>query len=69
LTAIEKSDDSVGKKVEVPLPKETLEVFNGDELRARVFYEKYALRDINGKQVERTPDQLWSHRSSRRLRR
>ncbi len=60
MTAIEKSDDSVGiQKVEVPLPQETLEAFGGDELRARVFYEKYALRDINGKQVEKTPEKLW----------
>ena len=41
------------------LPQETLEAFGGDELRARVFYEKYALRDISGKQVEKTPDKLW----------
>ncbi|MDG6926469.1 MAG: adenosylcobalamin-dependent ribonucleoside-diphosphate reductase [Nitrososphaerota archaeon] len=60
MTAIEKSDDSVGiQKAEVPLPQETLEAFGGDELRARVFYEKYALRDINGKQVEKTPEKLW----------
>lgn len=60
MTAIEKSDESGGiQKVEVPLPQETLEAFGGDELRARVFYEKYALRDINGKQVEKTPDKLW----------
>jgi ribonucleoside-diphosphate reductase alpha chain len=46
-------------KVEVVLPKETLEAFGGDELRARVFYEKYALRDESGKQVETLPKQLW----------
>src|SRR5947209_1730555 len=44
---------------EVPLPKETLAAFGGDELRARVFYEKYALRDVAGRQVEKTPDQMW----------
>jgi ribonucleoside-diphosphate reductase alpha chain len=60
MTAIEKSDDTVEvKKVDVPLPQETLEAFGGDELRSRVFYEKYALRDINGKQVEKTPEKLW----------
>jgi ribonucleoside-diphosphate reductase alpha chain len=60
LTAIEKSDDPVEvQKAEVPLPQETLEAFGGDELRARVFYEKYALRDTSGKQVEKTPDKLW----------
>jgi ribonucleoside-diphosphate reductase alpha chain len=47
------------KAVEVILPKETLEAFGGDELRARVFYEKYALRDDAGKQVETLPQQLW----------
>ena len=61
MTAIEKSDDSVEiqKTAEVPLPPETLHAFGGDELRARVFYEKYALRDISGKQIEKTPDKLW----------
>ena len=31
------------QKTDVILPKETLEAFGGDGLRARVFYEKYAL--------------------------
>jgi ribonucleoside-diphosphate reductase alpha chain len=44
---------------EVALPKETLVAFEGDELRARVFYEKYALRDPTGKQVENTPQEMW----------
>jgi ribonucleoside-diphosphate reductase alpha chain len=43
----------------IDLPKETLAAFDGDELRARVFYEKYALRDMTGKQVETTPKQMW----------
>jgi hypothetical protein len=30
------------------LPQETLDWFEGDELRARVFFEKYALQDIDG---------------------
>ncbi len=47
------------KKAEVLLPPETLSAFGGDQLRARVFYEKYALRDLSGRQVERTPDQMW----------
>lgn len=51
---------SVAKKVSVvEVPKETLEFFNGDEIRARVFYEKYALRDVNGKIVEKTPPEMW----------
>ncbi len=52
------ADDSAPAK-EVKLPSETLASFGGDELRARVFYEKYALRDVAGKQVEKTPDEMW----------
>ncbi|MBI3859696.1 MAG: hypothetical protein HY296_05585 [Thaumarchaeota archaeon] len=48
-----------GPKGEVKLPSETLAAFGGDELRARVFYEKYALRDQHGLQVEKVPDDLW----------
>ena len=47
------------KPAEVTLPRETLDAFEGDELRARVFYEKYALRDESGKQVETLPKQMW----------
>jgi ribonucleoside-diphosphate reductase alpha chain len=52
-------EQQLQKTTEVILPKETLEAFGGDELRARVFYEKYALRDESGKQVETVPKQLW----------
>ena len=52
-------DQKLQKVVEVPLPKETLDAFDGDELRARVFYEKYALRDKSGKKVETKPEQMW----------
>jgi ribonucleoside-diphosphate reductase alpha chain len=41
------------------LPAETLEFFNGDELRARVFYDKYALRDPDGRVLEPTPVEMW----------
>jgi ribonucleoside-diphosphate reductase alpha chain len=44
----------------IELPKETLEFFNADELRARVFYEKYALKDMNGRVVEQTPVDMWA---------
>jgi ribonucleoside-diphosphate reductase alpha chain len=44
---------------EVRIPGETLAAFGGDELRARVFYEKYALRDMHGNPVEKVPDELW----------
>jgi ribonucleoside-diphosphate reductase alpha chain len=60
------TEQKLQKATEVILPKETLEAFGGDELRARVFYEKYALRDESGKQVETVPKQLW-HRVAREL--
>ena len=44
----------------IQLPKETLEFFNADELRARVFYEKYALKDMDGRVVEQTPVDMWA---------
>jgi ribonucleoside-diphosphate reductase alpha chain len=44
---------------EVRIPSETLAAFGGDELRARVFYEKYALRDPDGKQMEKVPADMW----------
>jgi ribonucleoside-diphosphate reductase alpha chain len=46
-------------KMEVTIPAETLAAFGGDELRARVFYEKYALRDAIGRQVEMVPEEMW----------
>jgi ribonucleoside-diphosphate reductase alpha chain len=42
-----------------PLPEETLAFFGGDELRARVFIDKYALRDAEGRVLERTPVEMW----------
>ncbi len=44
----------------IALPKETLDYFDGDELRARVFYEKYALKDEQGVTVERVPPDMWT---------
>ena len=38
---------------------DTLEFFKGDELRARVFLDKYALRDIEGNIIEKTPVEMW----------
>jgi ribonucleoside-diphosphate reductase alpha chain len=46
-------------KTELEIPRETLEFFKGDELRARVFLEKYALRDADGRISESTPLQMW----------
>jgi ribonucleoside-diphosphate reductase alpha chain len=53
------SADAAAPSKEVKLPPETLVAFGGDELRARVFYEKYALRDADGRQTEKTPDDMW----------
>jgi len=41
------------------IPEKTLKAFGGDELRARVFYEKYALRDKTGRIVELAPEDMW----------
>ncbi|MEQ9619164.1 MAG: adenosylcobalamin-dependent ribonucleoside-diphosphate reductase [Deltaproteobacteria bacterium] len=48
------------------LPQKTIDAFGGDELRARVFYEKYALRDKTGKIVELIPEDMW-HRVAREI--
>ncbi len=54
------SPDVAGQTTgEVKLPSETLAAFGGDELRARVFYEKYALRDAKGVQIEKLPEDMW----------
>ncbi len=41
------------------LPPDTLAYFQGDDLRARVFHDKYALRDAEGRVLERTPPEMW----------
>ena len=46
------------------LPPETIEEFGGDELRARVFFEKYALKDEEGGTVETRPQQMWKRVAS-----
>lgn len=58
--AVEQEGTGVSKPTEkLPLPEATLGFFNGDELRARVFYEKYALKDETGTVVEQTPAEMW----------
>jgi ribonucleoside-diphosphate reductase alpha chain len=42
------------------LPPETLAAFNGDLLRASIFYEKYALRDPEDRVQETRPEQMWA---------
>src|SRR5688572_5001085 len=41
------------------LPPETLAAFDNDSLRARIFYEKYALRNLENISVETHPHQMW----------
>ena len=41
------------------IPKETLEFFNGEKIRARVFLDKYALRDKRDRILEKTPREMW----------
>ena len=43
----------------IDLPKETLEFFDNDELRARIFYEKYSLSGLEGNRLEKTPVDMW----------
>jgi ribonucleoside-diphosphate reductase alpha chain len=38
---------------------ETVEFFGGDELRIRCFLDKYALKDLEGRVVEKTPREMW----------
>jgi len=52
--------DAVATQPTTDLPTETLEYFRGDELRARVFHDKYALRTPEGEVLERTPEQMWT---------
>lgn len=42
------------------LPQATLKAFGGDTLRARVFREKYGLRDKENNIVEEVPAQMWN---------
>lgn len=66
-TQIPNHESQTGKEIEVveykegvmDIPEETVDAFGGDELRARVFYEKYALRNEAGRIVENTPDEMW----------
>ena len=54
---VQQVDENKQKLIE--LPAETLAFFGGDEIRARVFYEKYSLRDPAGDTVEKTPKEMW----------
>ena len=45
--------------MKAPLPAETLAAFGGDELRSRIFFDKYAAQDENNTQIETVPTQMW----------
>lgn len=47
------------EKTGILIPEETLAWFGNDELRARVFIEKYALRDSKNKWHEKIPPEMW----------
>jgi len=47
----------MNQKIEIP--QETLAFFAGDEIRARCWYEKYALKDEQGTTLEKTPEDMW----------
>ena len=47
------------EKISNILPSETLAAFDNDSLRARIFYEKYALRNGENEPVEKIPAQMW----------
>ncbi|MFI5342300.1 MAG: hypothetical protein ACHQ7N_21010 [Candidatus Methylomirabilales bacterium] len=55
--------------MKLPLPPTTLAAFDGDELRARIFFDKYAARAEDGQPFERTPDQMWKRIAQERQRR
>ena len=49
----------VVEKIPNMLPAETLAAYDNDSLRARIFYEKYALRNGENEPVEKLPEQMW----------
>jgi ribonucleoside-diphosphate reductase alpha chain len=53
------ADATETKRPTPDVPQETLDYFGGDDLRAHVFHDKYALRDLDGTVLETTPPQMW----------
>ena len=49
----------MNEHTEQPLRPDTLRAFGNDVLRARIFHEKYALRDADGTVQEYLPTQMW----------
>ena len=56
---VEEVKEETFKVEPAPVTKETAEFFNSDNLRCRVFLDKYALRDKTGRVVEKTPVEMW----------
>ena len=46
------------------IPEETLKFFDGEKIRARVFLDKYALRDKRDNLLECTPKEMWKRVAS-----
>ncbi len=61
---VERADVAAAHNEQVTIPSETLEFFRGDEIRARVFFEKYALKDETGKVIEKLPAEMWKRVAS-----
>jgi len=51
---------TAAKEALISLPTETMDFFKEDEIRARVFYEKYALKEADGAILEKTPEDMWN---------
>jgi ribonucleoside-diphosphate reductase alpha chain len=49
----------IGADAAQPLPSKTLQAFENDTFRARIFHEKYALRGADGTALEQLPAQMW----------
>jgi ribonucleoside-diphosphate reductase alpha chain len=53
------ADQGQGTRGLASIPAETEAFFRGDELRIRVFLEKYALKTREGELLERVPPEMW----------
>ena len=49
----------MNEPMEQSLHPDTLRAFGNDAFRARIFHEKYALRDADGTVREYLPAQMW----------
>jgi ribonucleoside-diphosphate reductase alpha chain len=51
--------DEFSKETAPEIPAETMVWFGNDDLRARVFIDKYAMKDNDGTLVEKVPEEMW----------